>query len=59
MIRLLRSLRIPATESQMGFVLALCAVVMAVMSAGLIWQAQIISQQRDTIHFLESLRFGG
>jgi hypothetical protein len=29
------------------------------MSLGLIWQAQIIADQRDAIHWLESMKFGG
>jgi hypothetical protein len=49
---LIRTLRIPANESQMSFVLALCAFIMALMSIALIWQAQIIADQKDVIHYL-------
>ena len=58
MARLVRFLRLPASESQMGFVLALCAVAMSIMAIGLVWQAQIIARQDEAIRFLESLKFG-
>ncbi len=58
MTRLLRSLRVPATESQLGFVLAVSAMVMGLMSLVIVWQAQIIAHQRDAIRWLEGLRFG-
>jgi hypothetical protein len=32
---------------------------MSLMSVGLIWQAQIIADQRSAIQWLESLKFGG
>lgn len=54
-----RAFRVPASESQMGFVLALCAVAMSLMSVGLIWQAQIIARQGEVIRWLEQLKFGG
>ena len=58
MTRILRALRVPATESQLGFVLALSAMVMGLMSLVIVWQAQIIAHQRDAIQWLESLKFG-
>lgn len=56
---LIRKLRIPASESSMGIVLTLCIVAMSLMSVALIWQAQIIANQREAIRWLESLKFGG
>lgn len=56
---LIRKLRIPASESSMGIVLTLCVVAMGMMSVALIWQAQIIANQREAIRWLESLKFGG
>jgi hypothetical protein len=56
--RILRALRVPATESQLGFVLAVSAMVMGLMSLALIWQAEIIAHQRNAIRWLESLKFG-
>src|SRR5579859_7023063 len=56
---LIRKLRIPASESSMGIVLTLCVVAMGLMSMALIWQAQIIANQREAIRWLESLKFGG
>jgi hypothetical protein len=48
-----------ASESQKGLVLAVCLVVMSVMCVALTWQAQIISNQREDIKWLETLKFGG
>jgi hypothetical protein len=56
---LIRRLRIPASESSMGIVLTFCVVAMGFMSVALIWQAQIIANQREAIRWLESLKFGG
>jgi hypothetical protein len=56
---LIRKLRIPASESSMGIVLTLCVVAMGLMSVALIWQAQVIANQREAIRWLESLKFGG
>ena len=56
---LVRKLHIPASESTMGIVLTVCVVTMGLMSVALLWQAQIIANQRDAIRWLESLRFGG
>jgi hypothetical protein len=49
----------PASESQKGAVLAVCLVVMSVLCIALVWQAQIIANQRDDIKWLETLKFGG
>jgi hypothetical protein len=57
MTRLLRALRVPASESQVGFVLAVSAMLMGLMSLVIVWQAQVIAHQRDVIHWLESLKF--
>jgi hypothetical protein len=48
-----------ATESQKGLVLTVCLLLMSVMCIALIWQAQVISEQRDDIKWLETLKFGG
>jgi hypothetical protein len=52
-----RFFRIPASESHMGFVLALCALAMGLMSLAIVWQAQVIAHQRDVIRWLETLKF--
>ncbi len=49
----------PASETQKNVVLVVCLLVMSVMCIGLIWQAQIISNQREDIKWLQSLKFGG
>ncbi|MGB2670652.1 MAG: hypothetical protein WA621_06610 [Candidatus Acidiferrum sp.] len=56
---LIRKLHIPASESTMGIVLTVCVVTMGFMSVALLWQAQIIANQREAIRWLESLKFGG
>jgi hypothetical protein len=54
-----RVFRLPARESVLGFVLVLCVVFMSCMSIALVWQAQIIANQRVAIQWLESFKFGG
>jgi hypothetical protein len=56
---LIRKLRIPASESSMGVVLTFCILTMGFMSVALLWQAQIIANQRQAIQWLETLKFGG
>jgi hypothetical protein len=54
-----RILRLPAQESNIGLVLIICVVTMSLMSIALVWQAQIIANQREAIQWLEQLKFGG
>ncbi|MGB2590909.1 MAG: hypothetical protein WBG02_00560 [Candidatus Acidiferrum sp.] len=56
---IVRKLHIPASESSMGIVLTVCVVAMGFMSMALLWQAQIIANQREAIRWLETLKFGG
>lgn len=53
-----RAFHVPASETQMGLVIALCLFTMSVMSIALVWQAQVIAKQNAVIHMLES-KFGG
>jgi len=53
-----RILKLPASETQTGVVLALCIFTMSIMSVVLVWQAQIIARQNAVIRMFES-RFGG
>ncbi len=53
-----RAFHVPASETQMGLVIALCIFTMSVMSIALVWQAQVIAKQNAVIHMLES-KFGG
>ncbi len=53
-----RVLRLPAQESNIGLVLVFCVITMSFMSIALVWQAQIISNQREAIQWLEQLKFG-
>jgi hypothetical protein len=59
MIWLINRLRIPASESNMGLVLAACAATLGLMSVALVWQAQVIAEQRLAIQWLEHLKLGG
>ena len=52
-------LRQTASESQRNMVLLICVLVMSAMCIGLIWQAQIIADQRENNKWLETLKFGG
>ena len=54
-----RSLHVPASESQKTFVIAFCVIAMSIMSIGLVWQAQIIANQREAIQWLSGTKFGG
>ena len=55
---LLRRLAIPANESQMAIALSLSAVAMSLMLWALLWQSDIIANQREVIKWLWTLRFG-
>ncbi len=59
MNRLARFIRVPASESQKGFIIALCIVAMSIMAVGLVWQAEIIASQREAIRWLETAKLGG
>jgi hypothetical protein len=54
-----RCLRVPATESQKTFLLVICIVIMSAMSVGLVWQAEIIVDQREAIRWLETAKVNG
>jgi hypothetical protein len=56
---LARVLRIPASESQKSFMIAICVVSMSIMTVGLVWQAEIIASQREAIRWLETAKLGG
>ncbi len=58
MTYLRRVMGIPATESSLGVVLSICVVGMGLMSIALVWQAQIIANQREAIRWLETLKIG-
>jgi Mg/Co/Ni transporter MgtE len=53
-----RVFNVSATETQTGVALGLCIFAMSVMSIVLVWQAQIIANQKAVIRMFES-RFGG
>jgi len=49
-----RVMKLPASETQTGIVLAFCIFAMSVMSIVLVWQAQIIARQNAVIHMFQS-----
>lgn len=53
-----RIIVLPASETQMGLVMAVCIFSMSLMSIALVWQAQVIAKQNAVIHMLET-KFGG
>ena len=53
-----RMFSVQASETQTGVALGLCIFAMSVMSLVLVWQAQIIANQKAVIRMFES-RFGG
>jgi hypothetical protein len=54
-----RVFRSEIRESHIGVALIVCLIVMSAMSIALVWQAQIIANQRDAIRWLEQLKAGG
>lgn len=56
---LVRTLRLPAAETHTNVALVVCVFLMGVLSVAIVWQAQIIANQRDAIRFLETVKFGG
>jgi putative effector of murein hydrolase LrgA (UPF0299 family) len=54
-----RVFHLPVNESNIGLVLVFCVISMSFMSIALVWQAQIIANQREAIQWLERLKFGG
>lgn len=59
MNRIARFLRLPVSETLKNILIAFCVVAMGIMSVGLLWQAQIIANQREAIRWLETVKFGG
>jgi hypothetical protein len=58
MVWMRRVFGVPASETQMGLVLALSIFSLSLMSIALVWQAQVIAKQNAVIHLLET-KFGG
>jgi hypothetical protein len=56
---IVRSFHVPSSESQKSFVIVFCLIMMSIMSIGLVWQAQIIANQREAIQWLEGAKIGG
>ena len=55
---MIRHLAIPASESQLSVALALSVLVMSLLLWGIVWQADIITKQRDVIRWLWSVHGG-
>jgi hypothetical protein len=51
--------RLPVHESNVVVVLVFAVMLMSFMSVALVWQAQVIANQREAIQWLVRLKFGG
>ena len=58
MAYLRRFLHLPANESSLGLMLSLSIVLLGLMSIALVWQAEIIANQREVIRWLEEMKIG-
>ena len=54
-----RRLSLPASEPQMAVVLAASLVLMGLLLCALLWQSDVISEQREVILSLWDWRYGG
>jgi len=54
-----RYFKTPASETQKTLIIAICVFMMSVMTIGLLWQAEIIANPREAIHWLDTAKFGG
>jgi hypothetical protein len=58
-IRFLRRLSVPASESHLALALALAALTLSLMLWAILWQSDLILYQRDLIRWLWSAKYGG
>jgi hypothetical protein len=58
-IRMLRQLNAEPSDSQLGLALGLAALIMGLMLWAILWQANIITYQRDIIKWMWTTKFGG
>jgi hypothetical protein len=59
MMKPLRRLAEPVSESQLGVALTVAAITMGLMLCAIMWQSTIIGTQRDVIQWMWSAKFGG
>jgi hypothetical protein len=55
---LIRVLRLPAEERHVNVALAVSLFIMSLMSVAIVWQAQVIANQREIIRWLERVKLG-
>ena len=55
---LISKLKVPASESQLSLALGLSVLVMSGLLWAVLWQSNIIAQQRESIRYLWSLHGG-
>jgi len=58
-IRMIRRLNAEPSDSQLVLALGLSALVMGLMLWAILWQANIITYQRDIIKWMWTTKFGG
>jgi hypothetical protein len=56
---MIRRLNAEPSDSQLGLALGLSALVMGLMLWAILWQANIITYQRDIIKWMWTTKFGG
>jgi hypothetical protein len=59
LLRAIRRLSVPVSESSLSIAVALAAVAMSLMLWAILWQSDVISYQRDLIRWLWSAKYGG
>jgi hypothetical protein len=59
MIRVLRRLNEPVSDSHLRMALALALLALSLMLWAIVWQANIIVYQRDLIRVMWDAQFGG
>jgi hypothetical protein len=55
---LIAKLKVPASETQLSLALALSVLAMSCLLWAILWQSNIIVQQREAIRYLWSLHGG-
>ena len=57
--RIMKCLKMEASESHLTLALVISAITMALMLWAIIWQSDIIAYQRDIIRWIWTAKFGG
>jgi len=58
-MRILRTLRLPASETQVTLALVVSLVIMSLLLCGLVWQSNLIAYQRELIRWMWNWKYAG